>query len=73
MKQLDMFEAININNKNPDLIMPEGVKLKQKQKWCPYCSKPVVFIKNKDRGVRLCPYCKISDKDYNVKMVNKKW
>ena len=53
--------------------MPEGVKLKPRQLWCPYCSKPVMFVKDKERGIKRCPYCGISDRDYNVKQVNKKW
>lgn len=72
-KQIDMFGIININNKNPDTSIPEGVKLKGRELWCPYCSKPVIFIKDKDLGVRKCPYCKVSERDYNVKQVNKRW
>ncbi|WP_256311365.1 hypothetical protein [Tissierella carlieri] len=68
-----MFDIININNKNPDISIPEGVKLKAKELWCPYCSKPVIFKKDKDLGVRKCPYCKVSERDYNVKQVNKRW
>ena len=72
-KQIDMFGAINTNNKIPDISMPEGVKLKPRQLWCPYCSKHVMFVKDKERGIKRCPYCGISDRDYNVKQVNKKW
>lgn len=72
-KQTDMFSIININNKKPDTSIPDGVKLKKKELWCPYCSKPVIFIRDKELGVKKCPYCKVSDRDYNVKMVNKRW
>ncbi|MBU5427013.1 hypothetical protein KQI41_11370 [Tissierella pigra] len=72
-EQRDMFSIININNKNPDSDIPKDVKLRPKELWCPYCSKPVIFIKDKELGVRKCPYCKVSDRDYNVKKINKKW
>jgi uncharacterized Zn-finger protein len=71
--QIDMFSIINIKNENPDRAIPKGVKLKDKQKWCPYCSKPVIFVKDKEHGVKRCPYCNISHKDYYVKMVNNNW
>ena len=32
-------------NDVPDATMPDNVKLKNNQMWCPYCSSPVVFIK----------------------------
>lgn len=72
-RQLDMFEIINTRNENPDKEIPEEIKLRDKQSWCPYCSKPVIFIKDKAHGVKRCPYCSISSKDYNVKMVNNRW
>lgn len=72
-KQIDMFLTINTINENPDKTIPEKAKLTNKQMWCPYCSKPVVFVSDKRLGVRKCPYCGISDKDYNVKKVNNKW
>lgn len=72
-KQIDMFSIINTRNENPDKEIPENIKLKAKELWCPYCSKPVVFIKDKESGVKKCPYCKVSNKDYNVKQVNGLW
>ena len=72
-EQRDMFAIININNKKPDSDIPKGVKLRPRELWCPYCSKPVIFIRDKELGVRKCPYCKVSDRDYNVKKINKKW
>lgn len=71
--QLDMFETINTRNETPDKDIPEGANLKDYQRWCPYCSKPVIFIKDKERGIKKCPYCGISNRDYSVKMVNHKW
>lgn len=72
-KQTDMFGVINIKNKEPDTKIPKGVKLEGRQLWCPYCSKPAIFPRDKDLGVRKCPYCGISENDYNVKQVNKRW
>ena len=72
-KQLDMFGEINEMNETPDRVLPEGVKLDAKQSWCPYCSKPVIFVMDKSLGVKRCPYCGISDKDFNVRMINNKW
>ncbi|MDD2446864.1 MAG: hypothetical protein PHY91_04130 [Tissierellia bacterium] len=71
--QTDMFSIINNKNEIPDKHIPKGVKLKKREMWCPYCSKPVMFIKDKAHGVKRCPYCNISDKDYYVKMVNRNW
>lgn len=72
-RQLDMFEVINTRNNIPDKEIPKDAKLKDNQKWCPYCSKPVIFVRDHGHGVNRCPYCSISDKDYNVKMVNNRW
>lgn len=72
-RQIDMFNIINTKKETPDKEIPEGAKLKKKQLWCPYCSKPVIFLIDKVLGVKKCPYCGISEKDYNVKMVNDTW
>lgn len=72
-KQIDMFDIINTRNENPDKKIPETAKLKKKELWCPYCSKPVIFQMDKIFRVKKCPYCGISEKDYNVKLVNDKW
>lgn len=72
-KQIDMFDIINTKNETPDRKLPERIKLKKKELWCPYCSKPVIFLTDKTLGVKKCPYCGISERDYSVKMVNDKW
>jgi uncharacterized Zn-finger protein len=72
-KQIDMFPIINTKNEDPDKTIPEYARLTNKQMWCPYCSKPVIFNLDKKLGVRRCPFCGISEKDYNVKLVNNKW
>ena len=61
------------NNSTPDKTIPKGVKLNKNQLWCPYCSNPVTFIKDKELGVYKCPFCGISERDYNVKKINKLW
>ena len=73
LKQIDMFSLISDINKEPDKSIPEGVKLRKGQLWCPYCSNPVMFVKDKRLGVKKCPICGISDRDFNVKMINNTW
>lgn len=73
LKQIDMFNLTKVANKEPDKTIPKGVKLKRGQLWCPYCSNPVVFVKDNTLGVKKCPICGISDRDFNVKMVNNIW
>lgn len=69
----NMFNKIIKINSKPDSKIPDNVKLKENQVWCPYCSNIVVFIKDKSKGVKKCPYCSISDRDYNVRKINKLW
>ncbi len=73
MEQIDMFDIINTKNEIPDKKIPKTAVLKKKELWCPYCSKPVIFTADRVLGVKRCPYCGISNKDYNVKMVNDRW
>lgn len=68
-----MFKYFRNKDRQSDDFIPSGVKLKKDQLWCPYCSNIVKFIRDKELGVYKCPYCGISDRDYNVKKVNKKW
>lgn len=73
-KEYTLFSLTKYNsNIEPDKKMPENVKLKKNQMWCPYCSCPVIFVKDKRLGIKKCPICGISDRDYNVKIVNKIW
>lgn len=73
-KEYNLFSLTKYNaNVNPDKTIPTHVKLKNKQMWCPYCSCPVIFLKDKEFNVRECPLCGISDRDYYVKLVNKMW
>lgn len=68
-KQIDMFGTIIKTNREPDKEIPEGIKLKKGQRWCPHCSHAVIFVRDKELGVKRCPYCGISNRDY----VNKSW
>ncbi|NBI07572.1 hypothetical protein [Senegalia massiliensis] len=52
-------------------VLPKNIRLKDKQLWCPYCSCPVIFQKDKNLGTKRCPLCSISIRDYWVKKVNK--
>lgn len=73
-KKYDLFSLVQpIINESADEKIPEGVKLKLTQMWCPYCSSPVVFVKDKKLGVKRCPMCGISDRDYYVKRLNTRW
>ena len=73
LKQIDMFNLIRKLNKKPDKSIPKGVKLKKGQLWCPYCSNPVIFVRDNRLGVKRCPICGISDRDFHVRMINKLW
>lgn len=53
-----------------DTSIPVGVHLKSKEIWCPYCSMPVIFLKDKQTGTKKCPNCNISDRDFWVNKVN---
>jgi len=69
-KQLSLFKLAKFNE-NPDKEIPSNVTLDRKQLWCPYCSNKVIFIRDKRLGVKKCPICSITIKDYWVKKVNK--
>lgn len=69
-EQISLFNLIKFD-KQPDKQIPDGVSFKKKQLWCPYCSNIVVFKKDKKTGVKRCPICNISDKDFWVKKINR--
>ena len=68
-EQMNLFKLIKFNE-NPDEKIPKGVVLTKIQIWCPYCSNKVIFKKDKKLGIKKCPICNISEKDYWVKKVN---
>jgi len=68
-KQMSLFKLMDFN-KQPDSEIPQGIHLSGKQLWCPYCSNKVIFKRDKKLGVKKCPICGITEKDYWVKKVN---
>lgn len=72
-EQMNIFNFYRDKDKEPDKSLPDGVKVKRGMLWCPYCSTIVKFQRDKALGVNKCPFCGISDKDYNVKLVNNMW
>ena len=68
-EQLSLFKLIDFNKK-PDQRIPDNIHLTGKQVWCPYCSNKVILVKNKKLGVKQCPICNITEKDYWIKKVN---
>jgi len=68
-EQMNLFRLIKFND-NPDENIPKEIILSKKQLWCPYCSNKVVFKKDKKLGIKKCPICNISEKDFWVKKVN---
>lgn len=71
-KQIDEINECKLK-KIPDKVIPQGIKIKAGMLWCPYCSAMVKFQKDSYSGVNRCSICGISDSDYNVKKVNKRW
>ncbi|MGF7057363.1 hypothetical protein [Brassicibacter mesophilus] len=69
-KQFTIFSIMSKPKQVVDEKIPDNIKLKPSEWWCPYCSMPVIFKKNKSRGIKICPVCGISEKDYWVKKVN---
>ncbi|PKM70642.1 MAG: hypothetical protein CVU93_01040 [Firmicutes bacterium HGW-Firmicutes-18] len=69
-EQLSLFKLVQFN-KQPDKSIPDKIHLSGKQQWCPYCSNKVIFVRDKKLGVKKCPVCNITERDYWVKRVNK--
>lgn len=67
--QMNLFRLIKFND-NPDESVPKDIALSSKQLWCPYCSNKVIFKRDKKLGIKKCPICNISEKDFWVKRVN---
>lgn len=68
-EQLSLFKLVDFN-KEPDKKAPSNITFKKNQLWCPYCSNKVIFKKDKKLGVKKCPICSITIKDFWVKKVN---
>lgn len=68
--QSTLFDYIKKPKAVKDKSIPKGISLKSKEYWCPYCSTKVIFQRDKKIGIKKCPICGISEKDYWVKKVN---
>lgn len=69
-EQLTLFKLLKFNH-TPDKKIPDYISLSGRQLWCPYCSNKVIFVKDKALGVKKCPICGITERDYWVKKVNR--
>lgn len=69
-EQISLFRLLKFDNE-PNENIPSGISLVKKQLWCPYCSNIVTFKKDKKSGVKKCPICNISEKDFWVKKINR--
>ncbi len=54
------------------LEIPEDVRFKKGELWCPYCGKTVKF-KADGWGHKACILCGVSDNMFYVKKVNRLW
>ncbi len=70
VEQISLFRLIKFDNE-PDDSIPNGIILSKKQFWCPYCSNKVIFKKDKKSGLKKCPICNISERDFWVRKVNR--
>lgn len=69
--QLDIYSLLEKPKEVKDKELPKNLKLSPDTLWCPYCSTAVVFKKDKKLGVKKCPICGVSNREYWVKKVNK--
>lgn len=49
---------------------PQGVTVPKGYHWCPYCSMSVKLVKDKKLGIKRCPICSMSSRDYHMKNAN---
>lgn len=66
-----LFDLFEKPKEVKDKVLPKNINLSSGYVWCPYCSMPVKLIKDKKFGIKKCPICSISEKDYWMKKVNK--
>ena len=69
--QISIFSIMEKPKEVKVKTIPEGIELKPKELYCPYCKQKAVFTKDKKNGVHKCSFCGISKNDYWVKKVNK--
>lgn len=68
MYQIKIFDIIT-KPKKPRI--KDVIKTSDGTTWCAYCATPVKFIKDKEKGVKVCSICGISLNDYWNKTINK--
>lgn len=69
-EQISIFSIMEKPKEVKDKSIPQGLKLKTGELYCPYCQQKSVFVKDKKKGVHRCRFCGISKNDYWVKRVN---
>ncbi len=69
-EQLNLFKLVKFDTHPNE--KPINIKLSRNQIWCPYCSNIVVLKKDNRSGVKKCPICNISERDFWVKKINTK-
>lgn len=71
-EQLTIYELMEKAKAVKTEKIPEKIKLKKGQSWCPYCNNVVILVRDKRLNVKKCPFCGISENDFWVKKVNSK-
>ena len=71
------FKPILSREEIPKKIMfkeiPEGLKLKKGELYCPLCSNHSIWETDEFYRSKRCPYCGLSSEDWDVRNVNKLW
>lgn len=52
---------------------PADFKVRGSNYWCPYCEEVRRFKRDKDKKVKVCGWCGISENNYYVKKYNDLW
>ncbi len=53
--------------------LPKDFNFKRGEIFCPYCGNTSEWKKDAFKGALRCPYCGMSDSDFWVKTINKRW
>jgi len=68
VEQIKIFDIMT-KSKKPKLT--SVIDKSNGMTWCAYCATPVKFIKDKEKGVKVCSICGISLNDYWNKTINR--
>lgn len=75
-KKTKKFKPLLPEGERPKKVValkpPKGVIIPKGYSWCPYCSMTIQLAKDKKLGIKRCPVCGISSKDYYMKSANYK-